>query len=730
MNFFNKLKIPKSYHLVDTPKKLSWMYNTLLKTPYMAYDIETTHPTVKSKDKKQDYVSGTPVRVAGVAFSWGRTSVSTPWEPGTGAYLPLIRMDESPFWRSNQKNVDKALKGILESPVAKVAHNGKFDSRELLRKKGIEVQNFKFDTMLAHALLDEERRECSHALKSDFAPDGKVTKLGMADKYLDLGASAFKEDLQDALVHFDPDLKRYHKVPLEVLYPYACADADLTLSLMFIMRPRLIEEKTYWVFNNISLPLSDALVRMESKGMPLNIQKAREVESNMLRDMKSLEAEIWELTGQEFKVSSNPQLGKVLFEDLQLPGGRRNKHGWVVDDSVLKELEHPVKEPLSKYRRAQQIQSTYASPAIVKVDEVSDGGKVGWVHPSVFMDSLTGRLKGSDPNLMNLPRKENGGKIVKGMWECPDDYVFIFSDFSQMELRVAAHVSQEPVWIDSFNRGEDMHSATAKSVFKLDCDVAEVPSHLRSRAKTINFGIIYGESVWSLSKSLDMEIEEAEKLVNVDYFGNAPVLKEWIDYIHSFVQENGYVVNMFGRRRHLPTAQLQVPHYRSMPKYNDRPECYKFCIKPMDIGLSQNDAYEVDLDSLKRMIKSSGKPHYFKCADCQYLGSCFPNSETRYIDQTKKHALRQSVNTIVQGSASDMAALSLIKIDEQIRKEKLRSAVGNIVHDEICCITHKDEVERVGQIMQYYMTDWLRDFTGFSVPLIADLEVHKCWGDK
>ena len=733
MALFGNIKIPRTYHLIDTPKNLSWLVDELMKAPEMAYDIENTNCTVKNKDKQRRYNREATIKVAGVSFAWGRKGVQTPWEPGNAAYIPLIKSDESDFWGRNQQAVLRALKTILENDVPKVAHNGKFDSRELYRRLGICTKNFWFDTMLAHALLDEDRLECSHALKSDYDKQGKMTKLGLSDKYLDIGSSDFKLDLGDALTHYDPTLRRYHKVPLDTLYPYACADSDFTLSLRYIFTELLSRENLQWVFQNISMPLSHAIMLLEIHGVPLNIDKARQVEMDQKVIMADNDHEIQRLIGKEFNVASTKQLGEALFEHLQLPGGVRNRNGWVVDADTIAALDHPVKEPLAKYRRAQQIQSTYATPAIDLIDEITNDGKVGWVHPQIWLDSVTGRLKCQDPNLTNLPKVVNGGDIVKGMWQGGEDYVFLFKDFSQMELRVTAHCSQEPVWVNGFKRGEDMHSAMAKAINHLDCPVEEVAEKYkkeRGEAKNINFGILYGESEWALSQKLGISYEEAVKLVQEDYFGAAPVLKQWIDYVHNFAQENGYITNMFQRRRHLPDAQLIPPIGLPKPGWNDRMECYTKGVKPRDLNIPITDLHNVDETSLSRLIKSNHQTRFFKCVNCPNLRSCFVNSEVRYIEQTKKRALRQSVNTIIQGSAADMSSLALIWITKELKDAGLRSSPILYIHDEIGCYTHVDDVEKVDKIMEDCMTARLLEFTGFTVPLVTDTEVVKCWGDK
>lgn len=729
--FFKTVEIPKTYFLIDTPRKLAWLASQLNATNELAFDIETTHPTVKNKEKVREYRRNYPIYIAGISFAWNRAKVTTPWTPGYAAYIPLVKADEAPFWGSHQDSVLNVLKEVLEGPVFKVAHNGKFDCGELFKRTGIKTNNFWFDTMLAHAMLDEDRIVSSHALKSDFDKTGKIVKLGISDAYLDTSASNFKEDLGDALTHYDPYLRRYSKVPMEVLYPYACADADLTLSLRHVFFPMLEAEGSLWVFMNIAMKLSHAIMLMELHGCPLNIAQARQVEKDQKAIMAEMEPLIYEIVGKEFNVASNQQLGSILFEYLGIPGGTRNKHGWVVDAEMLEGLGHPVVEPLLKYRKAQKIQSTYATAALDLVQEITNDGQVGWVHPQIWLDSVTGRLKCQDPNLTNLPRPENGGNIVKGMWQGGSDYVFLFKDYSQIEMRVAAHLSGEPVWVEGFKANLDMHAAMAKLAFNLGCsvdDVKKLHKDKRSKAKSINFGILYGESIFSLAQSLGIDYQAAEKLINEDYFGNAPTLKKWIDDTHAFVEQNGYVSNMFGRIRHLPNATLDIPP--GVPWPGNVPTCYRMGVKPMEIGLKSANILDVDDLKLSKLIKQCGQTRFFKCINCPCLRSCFVNGEVKYLNSVKNRSKRQSVNYKVQGGAADMTSTALIWVTEELKNARLRSAPVLYIHDELGCYTHVNDVEATERIMEDCMVRRLHEFIKFSVPLVTDTEIVRCWGDK
>jgi len=503
---------------------------------------------------------------------------------------------------------------------------------------------------------------------------------------------------------------------------------------MFIFREMIEEEGMTWLFENVVMPLSHAVMVLELNGMPLDIERARKIVEDQTAIMEESQKEVWQTLGKEFNVGSNEQLGKILFEELKLPGEKGDHGKWKVDVEALSVFEHPVIPAVLKYRRAQKIGSTYAEAALSLVREVSADGKTGYVHTSYFLDSLTGRLKSNNPNLCNLPRHENGGDIVKSMWVCPEDYVFIFKDFSQIELRVAAHLSGEPLWVDNFHKGVDVHSSTAKIVFNLPCEIAEVKKlykEKRTAAKVANFGVLFGMTAYALSKKLGMTYEAADKFINVDYFGGVPVLKSWIDAVEEFVRTNGYVTNMFGRRRHMPEAMVEIPSSMKWPDDSVRPNCYREGPYCSWLGIDPADMRSLDELKIKQLINLRGRLNQFThCLSCPYIVSCLVNREVKFIKSKVSRSLRQAVNLPVQGGASDLVSLCLIGITETLKSEQMNACTVLDVHDELICMAHVSEVERVGRVMDYYMTDWVKEYTHFSVPLEVSTAIARCWGDK
>ena len=728
--YFSEIEVPPTYYLIDNPKKFSWLVKELRNTSEFAYDLETNVPT-GSKNIPDDYDE----KICGISFAWGRTEVQRPWKPGTAAYIPLSRSDDSDFWGAKQDSIIQVLKDdVFSTPALKIAHNVYFDFAQLYKLLGIRAVNTDFCTLLAHVVVDEDRRHCYHRLKSSFNAKGVETFRGCANHYLDIDASVFKREMDDSFEYFDPKYKRYSKIPLKILYPYGCADSDLALSLKFIFEDMMRKEETFWVFSSIVMPLCHVLMKMKMHGAPLDIARAEQVRDEQTAILDEMSAQIHQIIGKTFDISSPKQLGSVLFEQLCLPGGKRNKEGWITDADMLKTLDHPVIEPLLKWKKAHYINSSWAQSCLSRYKEVTHNGRIGWIHADFEQTSVTGRLIIKNPNLTTYPRPENGGMIVKSMFAGGEDYRFVFADESQFELRVAAHYSQEPLWLEYFRQGYDLHSGMAQKVFKLDCAVEDVDRlyhSKRSDAKSVNFGIIYGESIWGLSKDLGITVEEAEVVID-DYFREAPVLKRYVDGVHEFARQNGYVVNLFGRRRHLPEAQIVIPSGEPWPPYQDRPKCYAQGPRLYELGLDSKDPDVLkDLRnpsssltcSLGSMVGSKIAWKYGDCIRCHFLRSCLLNTEVKKLSSAVGHALRQAINAPIQGGAVDMVNLALIWIDNELITAGLDAAPMLHTHDEICIYSHVSCVEQVCRIMKDCMTTRLQEFTGFSVPLVADTVV-------
>jgi DNA polymerase I-like protein with 3'-5' exonuclease and polymerase domains len=277
-----------------------------------------------------------------------------------------------------------------------------------------------------------------------------------------------------------------------------------------------------------------------------------------------------------------------------------------------------------------------------------------------------------------------------------------------------------------------MHSAMAHAIWKLACNVDQVKKlHpvLRRKAKAVNFGIAFGETAFGLSKNIGCSYEEAYKLINEDFFGVAPTLKSCIDSVHKFVMEEGYVSNIFGRRRHLKDATLEVPYGMRWPDREERRKCYRNTVAPYLIGYNTQDMYKAESIDISNGIYRNELKQFYKCRNCSHLKSCFINSEVGYIKRKIERAKRQSFNMIVQGSAADMTSLSLVWITQELKKRGLDAKVCLYVHDEVAVYAKDEHVDAVVSVMQECMGPRMEKFTNFAVPLVVDTEIKQHWGE-
>ena len=738
--FFKQLNTPSTYFLIDTPKKLSWLVDQLLVAKEFAYDIETDHPTSKSEKVPKQW----DTKLGGIAFAWGRDKVTRPWTPGLSAYIPIIKSNGEPYWKDKQQAVLDQIKRVLESDIPKIAHNGKFDNRELLLLNGIRVKNFTFCTYLAHAILDEDRVTCFHRLKSTRNAQGEITTLGVSDAYLDLQNFDFKGELDDALEHYDPVFKRYTKVPLDVLAPYGCADTDLTLSLKFVFDEMLKKENLSVYFQQILMPIQDMVKDMEVHGAPLDIEHTTRLIEQKKALMRQLEPRVIEELGQgPFNIGSAKQLGHILFDVIGIEGGKRNEKSgdWKVDSATLDEIDHPALITLKEWKRCQHMVANYMEPALIAAKDKIYNNKIGLVRSTYFLDSATGRLKSQAPNLSNLPKPEKGGIDVKSCYACPPGYWMIFKDYSQIELRVIAHISKDQGWIEAFINGYDMHSATAKKLFKLPCTVEEVGKlykPLRSKAKGFNFGVPYGASAHRMHVTMGIPIEEAEKLMS-EFFATAPGVGQFIELMHYYAKNYGYVNNIFGRVRHLPNAGLPEPAtVQWPPKYEmDNLWCYRKgpTLKELNISneIDPNFVQEAEMYALPEKEYSNRVKRLKKwsnCHTCNYVKSCVVNRHVKATKGKISHALRQSVNSPIQGSAVEMLSMSMVWMAEEFEKKNIDARPILHIHDEVCVFVHEDHLKEAEAIMEDCMVRRMQEYTGFSVPLVTDTEIVQRWSDK
>ena len=421
------------------------------------------------------------------------------------------------------------LRDLLADPtIRKTAQNSKYDLL-VLRSVGVSLAGLDFDTMLASYVLDPGRR--SHGLD--------VLALEFLDhtmtSYADLcgkGRSA---------IPFD-------ECPVEAARDYACEDADMALRLRRIFEPQLETYQLTRLFDGVEIPLVDVLAEMEWTGIAIDLPLFSSLKQRFQAERETVEKQIYEAAGVEFNINSNPQLRDILFGKLNLPVIKRTSTGPSTDAGVLAELAeagHELPTLLMDYRELSKLENTYldALPRLVNP-------KTRRLHTSFNQTvASSGRLSSNDPNLQNIPIRSELGRDIRRGFIPRDGWLLLAADYSQIELRLLAHLSRDPAFVEAFQAGGDIHRQTAALIF--DVPLADVTSTMRGRAKTINFATIYGQGAHALSRQLGIEHAEAKDFI-ARYFERFQGVRNYLDSMVAFARENGYVQTIFGRRRYIP----------------------------------------------------------------------------------------------------------------------------------------------------------------------------------
>lgn len=428
-----------------------------------------------------------------------------------------------------KQRVLELLKPILEDPgIGKIGHNIKYDVL-VLDRQGIEVRGIVMDTMVASYLTDPSRLR--HNLDEVSLQYLRLKPIPIAN-LIGRGAKA---------ITFD-------RVPVDRACEYACEDADLTWRLSAVFHPQLRERGLETLFNEVEIPLIAVLARMEKSGIAIDGKLFDQLRKEIEARLGSLESEIFELAGEPFKINSPKQLQEILFEKLGLRTVRKIKTGYSTDVEVLEELarEHPLPEKILEYRTLEKLRGTYVD-ALPKL--VHPG--TGRIHTSFNQAvAATGRLSSSDPNLQNIPvRTELGRRIRQGFVAGGPDLRLISADYSQIELRILAHLSGDKNLQAAFFQEQDVHRDTAARVFNVSADA--VTPDMRRQAKAVNFGVVYGISPFGLSRNLGISTAQAARFID-QYFTQYPGVKIWLEQVIAAAHETGYVTTLMHRRRYVP----------------------------------------------------------------------------------------------------------------------------------------------------------------------------------
>jgi DNA polymerase-1 len=505
-----------SAQVVDDPAQLAAALAEIRRAALVAIDTETT-----GIDPMQAGLVGLSLAVA----------------PGRSWYLPFTHLPpDGPLAGGEPpRNLPPLasdalapLRALLADPaVAKAGHNVKFDWL-ILRRAGAELAGVSYDSMLASFVLDPGRR--SHALDE------------LARERLGIEMQTYA-----GLVGKGRGERPFAEVPLEEAARYCCADSEMVLRLEAAFRPELEDHRLLPLLETIEMPLVPVLVEMEATGVLIDRALLGEIGRAFAKELAALELEIYRAAGGDFNINSTPQLRAVLFDKLQLPVQKRTKTGASTDFEVLEQLAamgHEVPRLMIEYRELAKLKSTYvdALPSFIHPE-------TGRVHTSFNQTgAATGRLSSSEPNLQNIPVRTPRGEAIRRAFIAPPGHLLLTADYSQIELRLLAHLSGDPAFVDAFERGGDIHRQTAAVIF----GVAEtdVTPEMRARAKTINFGTIYGQGPFALSRQLGISQDEAKTFIQ-QYFERFAGVRAWLDATVEEARQRGYVETLFGRRRYI-----------------------------------------------------------------------------------------------------------------------------------------------------------------------------------
>ena len=507
--FANIDTVPHRYFLVEGNESLYMLAAQLKKQPRFCFDTETT---------------GTEERTAelvGLAFGW---------KAHEGHYVPV------PADRAEAQRIVDIFKPLLESEaIGKVAQNAKYDIR-VLANYGVEVKGPLFDTMIAHYLLkpDQQKHGMDYLSESylSYRPVSIETLIGPKER------GKTQKSMRDADVN--------------AVKEYSAEDADVTWQLAEKFAPLLDADEVTSLFNNVEMPLVHVLAGMETEGIRIDIQALKQFSEELGTDILALQEKIHAACGVPFNIDSPKQLGDVLFETLKIGGDKVKKTAktgqYQTSEDILQELSnaHPSVPLILDYRSLRKLKGTYVDTLPEAADPVTHR-----VHTSYLQTvAATGRLASNDPNLQNIPiRTEKGREIRKAFVPRDENFLLLSADYSQIELRIIAHMSGDHNMQEAFRHGLDIHAATAAKVFNVD--IAAVTREQRGRAKAVNFGIAYGQGAFGLSQNLGIPRAEAKQIID-DYFAQFPGVRSYMDEMIGFCRTNGYIKTLMGRRRYLP----------------------------------------------------------------------------------------------------------------------------------------------------------------------------------
>ena len=597
------------YLAVRTQDQLAAMLAALEESGNFAFDTETTSLDAMRAD------------LVGLSFAT---------EPGRAWYVPVGHKQGNQL-EEEQLPLEEVLakvRPLFESEtVKKCAHNANYDV-SILANHGVTCHNVDFDTMIAAHLLSRSALGLKNLAQVELGRE--MTPIS------ELIGTGRKQ------ITFD-------QVPVETAVDYAAADADMTGRLRQALETPLINQGLAHLMTDMEMPLVPVLVTMERHGIKVDAGALHEMSRDLNQQMQQVEEVLYKTIGHTVNINSPQQLSDVLFNEMGLPKTKRTKTGYSTDANSLEFIRefHPVVEQILEYRQISKLKSTYVDALPEMINPVT-----GRIHTSYNQTgSATGRISSSDPNLQNIPIRTELGRQVRRAFvaENAPEWVLFSADYSQIELRVLAHLSQDEALLEAFRRGEDIHSSTASMMF--DTPINDVTSDMRRIAKILNFGVIYGLSAHGISQQTEFSREEGAQFIE-NYFAKYPGINEYLDGVKAKTRETQYAETVLGRRRYMP-----------------------------------------DINSSNFNIRGAAE--------------------------------RMAINMPVQGTAADIMKLAMIRVQDRLDREKLRTKMLLQVHDELVFEVPQDEVDSIKELV----FDEMPAALDLDVTLKVDAKWGYTWGD-
>jgi DNA polymerase-1 len=617
-----KPQATRNYGLVTTEAELDALVERAAAAGRFAFDLEAVGSS-----------SPNHCLLVGVAVATG---------PGEACYVPVGHQPAlgGPSQLPGELVLQKLARLFADPEVEKIAHNGKFDLAHLA-SRDIKVTGYAFDTLLAAYILGEG------ALGDVFRAGAGSLSL----KWLVSRRMGFEmREVIDVVGKNGAKQLSVDQVMIDEFLPYACENVDYTLRLREPLERELRELGMWELFADVEMPLVPVLARMEEIGIALDTKVLREMSQGLNEQVAYLEDQAYQAVGHQFNLGSPPQLSQVLFDELGLPKTRRTKQGYSTDAQAIEALRgvHPIIDIILKWRELTKLRSTYIDALPGNVDP-----RDGRVHTTFDQAvAATGRLSSNNPNLQNIPvRSELGGQVRRAFVarDIGDDPLLFSADYSQIELRILAHMTQDPILMEAFRKDEDIHASTAAQVFGVT--LPEVTRLQRNRAKVFNFGVLYGLSDFGLAQREGISREEAGAFIK-RYFERYGSVKAWRDSIVQGTRRDGFAETLAGRRRYIP-----------------------------------------DIHSSNFNVRMGAE--------------------------------RIAINMPVQGTASDIIKIAMIRIDDELTQRGMQSRMLLQVHDELIFEGPRSEMEQLKEIARRIMPASLE----LSVALKVDVKAGKNWAD-